>query len=224
MCLQHQFYQTEAKSPSTHDINNEHRKFPTDRHPQQREINLKDMPSDETLKAWAEAEKIHIGILVPSAEEKIKVLQLLWTWRDLGATDLKDIKATDLFQHRVRLKEGTKPYSTKQKKFANDKEWWFWKIVLDGIDAGIYERTVTANGRISEWNVAPVIVPKPEQIEPRLTFNYHYVWEDIPGNHMELAAKVHTFLSDPRHGTYCYVDLKHAYWVIPVHPLDKHYL
>ena len=182
------------------------------------------MPSDAQLIAWAEENKIHIGPTVPNAEEKMKVLQLLWTWRDLGTARLEDIEATNLFQYRVQLKEGTTPYSSKQRRFANDKEWWFRKIVQEGIDAGMYERTVTANGKISEWNAAPVMVPKPGQVQPRLAFNYHHVWENIPGSHMELASKVHSFLSDPRHGSYCYVDFKHAYWVIPVHPDDCHYL
>lgn len=51
----------------------------------------------------------------------------------------------------------------------------------DGIEGGIYEHTITANGRLSEWNSRAVHVdkvedPKPTD-EPRLTFAYHMVHE-----------------------------------------------
>lgn len=63
--------------------------------------------------------------------------------------------------------------------------------------------------------------PKPTD-EPRLTFAYHQVHEDLPGVHMELSARVHDSLSDPRHGTLFSADLKHAYYSISLHPEDRH--
>ena len=73
----------------------------------------------------------------------------------------------------------------------------------DGIEGGIYEHTITANGRLSEWNSWAVLVdkvedPKPTD-EPRLTFAYHMVHEQLPGVHMELSSRVHDSLSDPRY-------------------------
>lgn len=96
----------------------------------------------------------------------------------------------------------------------------------DGIQGGIYEHTITANGRLSAWNAQAVLVdkvpnPKPTD-EPRLTFAYHQVHEDLPGVHTELSARVHNSLSDPRHGNLFSADLKHAYYSISLHPEDKH--
>lgn len=39
---------------------------------------------------------------------------------------------------------------------------------------------------------------------------------------MELSARVHDSLSDPRHGTLFSADLKHAYYSISLHPDDRH--
>lgn len=198
------------------------RTFPTERRVTRRDIDRS--LSKEELYEWAEKESLNIGTLVPNEIEKIKVLRLLWTYRDLGAKDLRDIPPTDLVQHRIRLKEGCQVYSSIQRRFANDKEWWLRTIVKEGIDAGMYERTITANGRLSQWNAAPVLVPKKDQEQPRLTFNYHYVFEDQPGSYMELANKVHEFLSVPSHGVFIHFDIKHGYWAVEVHPDDRHFL
>ena len=78
----------------------------------------------------------------------------------------------DLITHQVCLKDGTPIYNAKQRRFVNDKEWWMRKIILEGIDAGMYKRTSSANDRMSPWNAAPVLVAKPGQEQPHLTFNY----------------------------------------------------
>ena len=81
-----------------------------------------------------------------------------------------------------------------------------------------------ANGQISRWNAAIVLVPKKGQARPCLTFNYQFVYENNPGNHMELAQRVHDFLSNPSHGVHSHLDLKHGYWAIAVYPADRHLL
>lgn len=48
----------------------------------------------------------------------------------------------------------------------------------------MYEKTFHANGRLSEWNAAPMIVPREGQDVPLLVFDYHWVYEDQPGNWM----------------------------------------
>ena len=88
------------------------------------------------------------------------------------------------------------------------------------MDAGMYERTSSGGKPLSQWNAAPVLVKKEGQKEPRLTFNYHYVFEDKPGNHMELSSKVHSFLSHPGHTVFSQFDIKHEYWAVEVHPED----
>jgi len=88
----------------------------------------------------------------------------------------------------------------------------------------MYERTLTANGELSDWNAAPVLVDKPGSTngECRVTFNYRNVVEDMPGCFLELMAKVHDYLSHPEHKGYHQLDLKHAYWSIPVYPPHRY--
>ena len=65
---------------------------------------------------------------------------------------------------------------------------------------------------------------KPGQVQPRLTFNYHFVYEDIPASHMEAATNMHNLLSIPSNKCLFSADIKHGYWVVNVHPDDCHYL
>ena len=96
------------------------------------------------------------------------------------------------------------------------------KLVLEGLESGMYERSVVANERLSQWWPALVLVKKEGKAEPRLTFNYHYVFEEPPGDHTELAARTHAFLSLPTHNVFPHIDFKNAYWVVEVHLDDRH--
>ena len=83
-----------------------------------------------------------------------------------------------------------------------------------GMEGGTYELTEPANGRLSEWNARAVVVyktdnPSPED-EPRITFDYSRVKENLPGTYLELSSKVHDNLSDPCHRCQFAADLKHA--------------
>ena len=187
-------------------------------------------PAVEVLEAWAlrlGLEKV-FGPLIPTAADRVKVLQLLYQYRHLNREDLTDLPCTDLITHRVRIKQGTKPASAKfQKRWPPHTEWWLRKLVQDGLEGGIYELTEPANGRLSEWNARAVMVdkvenPKPSD-EPRMTFDYSRVTELLPGSHIELSSKVYDHLSNPSHGCLFTADLKHAYLTIPLHPDDRHY-
>jgi len=151
----------------------------------------------------------------------------MYHYRHFNGTDLTDLSCTDLIIHRVRIKPGTKPAScVVQKRWPAHTEWWLRKIVTDGIKGGVYELNEPANGRLSQWNARAVIVDKVEdptpEDEPRVTFDYSRVEEDLPGSHLEHSSKVHDNLSDPRHRSLFAADLKHAYLTIPLHPDDRH--
>ncbi|SLM35366.1 hypothetical protein LPUS_04613 [Lasallia pustulata] len=83
---------------------------------------------------------------------------------------------------------------------------------------------IHANGELSAWNARAVIIdkeenPKPTD-EPRITFDYSRVKEDMPRSYLELMSKVHNYLSDPRHGTFFQADIKHGYFSIVLHLED----
>ena len=88
----------------------------------------------------------------------------------------------------------------------------------------MYERTVTANRGLSKQNALPDLVRKPGQVQPRLVFNYHYVYEDIPSSHIEAATNVHNLLSILSNKFLFSANIKYEYWVFNVYPDDHHYL
>lgn len=59
----------------------------------------------------------------------------------------------------------------------------------------MYKKTITANGSPSRQNANPVFILKSGQVQPCLTFNYDFIYKDIPANHIELAITVHNLLS-----------------------------
>lgn len=181
-----------------------------------------------TLEAWANSIGLTLGPLIPTEAARYQVLALLYHYRHLNGTDLTDLPCTDLVTHRVRITPGTKPASNMyQKRWPARTEWWLRKIIQEGLDGGIYELSEAANGRLSQWNARAVVVDKVDnptpQDEPRITFDYSRVKEDLPGTYMELSSKVHDNLSDPRHKSLFAADLKHAYLTIALHPEDRYY-
>ncbi|KAG7007159.1 hypothetical protein G7Y79_00011g030570 [Physcia stellaris] len=169
--------------------------FPTQRRLIRRTID--ESQSLEFLEEWNKTQKIEIGRGIPDSE-RLKFLQLAWTYRDATANDIAEVPATDLITHRVHPRQGLKPYVARQPRLTNDREWRLREIIQKGIDAGIGE--------------------------DRLVFNYHYIYEDPQGSTMELSRKVQEMMSNPKWKMFFGADMKHGYWGVPVHPEDRHYL
>lgn len=64
--------------------------------------------------------------------------------------------------------------------------------------------------------------PKPTD-EPRMTFDYSKIVEELSGMHMQLMSRCHDYLSHPKHGVFMTADLKYAYSIVSVHPVDQKY-
>ena len=62
-----------------------------------------------------------------------------------------------------------------------------------------YEKKVSADGRTPRRSAAPVVVPKAESIEPRFSFDYHFVYEEPLGSIIELADRGQGLMGSPRH-------------------------
>lgn len=159
---------------------------------------MKNYPSSEELEKWALRVGLKLEPLVPTMEDRLKVLQLLWQYRHLNSEDLTNLPQTDLIVHRVKLKEGVKPFSKPQRRMPAHKEWWMRKLVQDDLNGGVYEYVEDANGRLFSWNAQAVMVDK--------------------------SFKVHDHLSNPNHAVLFSADLKHAYLIIGIHPEDSHHI
>lgn len=235
LCVQHVRQQVSSFAATSHVQSNQPmedgshrpsvlagRNFPTNRRVTRRAID--ESKAQDFLLKWASERGIKLGDCIPKAG-LLRLLQVIWTYRDLESTGILDMgQPTDLVVHRTRIKPGTPVYKAKRRKYAPDKEFWFRKFITEGLETGMYERTILANGHLSPWGADAVIVPKPSRDEPRLTFNYHWVFEETPGNNMEMSSSTHRFLSAPSHQVFSGFDLKNAYWTIEIHPDDRHYL
>ena len=99
------------------------------------------------------------------------------------------------------------------------------ELIQQGIDGGVFESTMLANGRLSQWNSRIVLVDKPGSKpgdEPRLAFDYSRLKEQAPASCMERAPKVHDYLGNPLHRCLFKADLKHVYFKVELHPDDRH--
>lgn len=198
--------------------------FPKERRPEKRI--LSEVPQSD-IDTWFTKTGVRLGHHL-STDQRNQITRLLFTYQDLNSTNLTYLPPTDLYVHRVRLKSGTLPFNKmKQRRWPPAKEFWLKRIINDGLKHQMYESTIVANGKLSDWNAQAQLVDKTdtpgEWDEPRLTFNYQNVIEDKPGCFVELMSSCHDYMGHPSHQMYHKLDLKHGYWVISVHPDDRHY-
>jgi transposase InsO family protein len=200
------------------------RNFPTQRRIQRLPLSE---DSQTEIENWFSTSQITLGTVIPDEESRNKVKRLLYTYRELNATTLEEIPPTDLYEHKVRLKPGTKPWCVKQqKRWPPNQKYWLDKTVLEGLECGFFEKTVVANGELSDWNAQAILVEKEDTAvtgEYRVTFNYRNVQEDIPGCFVTLLSEAHDYLSHPNHNCFLQCDIKHAYWSVGIYPPHRHY-
>jgi hypothetical protein len=197
--------------------------------PTERRVTRLPMSSDsqDRVEEWFKKSQVVLGDFIPDEACRDKVKRLLYTYREIGATDIKDIPPTDLYEHRVRLKEGTKPWNMKQqKRWPPHKKYWLDRTIDKGLECGFFEKTIIANGELSDWNAQAILADKPDSNETgeyRVTFNYRNVEEDTPGCYLTLLSECHDYLSHPSHNGYFQLDLKHGYWAVGIFPPHRHY-
>lgn len=98
------------------------------------------------------------------------------------------------------------------------------RLIQESMDVEMYEILVMANGCPSTWNALPVFVHKPGQIQRHLTFNYHFIYKDIPASHMEAVTNMHNLLNILSQKCLFSADIKHRYWAVNIHSDDYNYL
>ncbi|RKF65333.1 hypothetical protein OnM2_009030, partial [Erysiphe neolycopersici] len=141
---------------------------------------------------WVENTGATLGPGILNLVCRDRVLRLLYTYQDLNATESEHIEATDLFEHKVKLKEGIEPWiRSNQKRWLVGQEYWLQKTDREGLRRGMYDGTIFTNSKLSSWNAQPVLVLK-DKIDPgprdemRVTFNYRDIEENLLGFFLEL--------------------------------------
>ena len=176
------------------------------------------------LKKWIKSERIQLREIISNANMRLKILQLVWTYRDVNAKKLKNISIIDLIIHRVCSRSDLKFYNAKQHRFTSEKKWWYQAIIQKDIEIDMYERIVIVNDRTSQWDAAFVLIFKTNQTKLKFIFNYHFVYEKSDESMMKLAQRTHNLLKRSDHRCYFSVDMKHDYWNVMIHSENRHYL
>ncbi|RDI83557.1 hypothetical protein Vi05172_g6513 [Venturia inaequalis] len=118
--------------------------FPTSRRPQaHRRVFLTTRTEDEknAMDEWFTKFPDIIGELADTAEKMDRARSLIWTWRHLFITDVRDMPATDLIIHRIPTYEGAVPRIAKPKLYTAEEEDWERKNFSKLEEAGIITRT-----------------------------------------------------------------------------------
>lgn len=91
------------------------------------------------------------------------------------------------------------------------------------MDAGIYKKTIKANGCLFKWNANLVFIFKPGQVQLCLTLNYNFIYGNILASYIKAATIVHNLLSILLYQCLFLVDIKHRYWVINIYSDNCYY-
>ena len=179
------------------------------------------------LELWVSSVGVKLESLISTAENWLKILQLLYQYKHLDGQNLFNLLSTDLILHQVCLILRIKSYNAhSQKRWPSHTEWWMRKLVQNEIDEEMYEHTQTANERLSDWNFWIVMInkvdnPTPEN-ESRMMFNYSNIKETMSECYLELMFKVHDYLADLCHKIYFIADIKYSYYNVLLHSDDQH--
>ena len=58
-----------------------------------------------------------------STAENERILRVLYTWKDIFLDDVRQLEATDLVQHSIPAREGTRPYRARELYTPREVEW-----------------------------------------------------------------------------------------------------
>ena len=75
----------------------------------------------------------------------------------------------------------------------------------------MYKRIVIVNGCSSKYNINPVFISKPNQIQSCLIFHYYFIYNNIFTNHMETVIIIHNLLNILSHQYLFLADIKLEY-------------
>lgn len=96
--------------------------FPTKRRPKRRPVDWETTTAD--VERWVSRVGITIGKKADNPHRREKAACLLYTWRDLFATDIIDIRETDLVKHRIPLLPGAKPEVAREGLYTSAEHEW----------------------------------------------------------------------------------------------------
>ena len=76
-----------------------------------------------------------------SAAETERILRGLYTWKDIFLDDVRQLEATDLVQHSIPTREGTRPYRAREPLYTPREVEWQLSNIPKMLEAGVITYT-----------------------------------------------------------------------------------
>lgn len=188
--------------------------FPTERRPIRRPL---DQETElEVVMEWVDKMGITIGELADSDYKREMASRLCYTWKDVFASDLQDIRPTDLVSHTVPLKTGARPYAAKMPLFTREEEDCIRTTLPKLEKAGIVTRCN------SPWISRLKFVKKKDGKSLRWVnafcpLNKATIKEPYPVPRLE---SIFNSIAKPEYTVFAAMDGSNGYWSIPMHSAD----
>lgn len=109
--------------------------FPTKRRPVRRKLDR--TTPIATVDDCLNGSRVTIGSMAVTDEQRTFAKRILYTWKDLFATDVTEIRKTDLVEHRIPLNPGARPYQARQHLYTPEERQWFDENLPKLLEANI---------------------------------------------------------------------------------------
>lgn len=184
------------------------------RRPRQRELSR--APCDE-IERWFEMSGIDPGRKCMTDGQLDKAKRLAYTWKDVFAFGLRDVRLTDLVTHSIELEPGSRPFRMRQPKYSQDEVAFAQRLHPAMEAAGFIVPGM------SEWGAYTRYPPK-KNGDHRFVCNY------MPVNSCTVKPqwpthsrdKVFDTLLQGDHDVFFQGDAANGYWGVGVTPGDEY--
>ena len=89
---------------------------------------------------WFKTSKLRIGSHLPVPDRE-RILRVLYTWKDIFLDDVRQLEETDLVQHSIPTKAGTRPYRAREPLYTPREVGWQLENIPKVPKAGIITYT-----------------------------------------------------------------------------------
>ncbi|KAI9776060.1 MAG: hypothetical protein M1816_005590 [Peltula sp. TS41687] len=109
--------------------------FPALRRPKEYRRSQITTASDNSIEESFNASQITIGPM--DGNERREILRLLYTWRDLFVTDVRDIPPADLIQHRIPTHSRARSRTANPQLYTPEEEQYQREMIPKLVEAGV---------------------------------------------------------------------------------------
>ncbi|RDW59800.1 hypothetical protein BP6252_12887 [Coleophoma cylindrospora] len=185
--------------------------FPTERRPAEYRRSLSAAGTLE-CKSWSDQHSGLVGDKVQSDEDHEKLARVLYTWKDIFITEIKDLPRTDIIEHKIPTRQDAVPYVEAPILYTNEEKAWQKKKLPTMVENKLLKHC------ISPWS-ARTIHPRKKNNDLRMVHRY------IPINAATLKANYPmrriedtiNALSNPTMKYFFSADAANGYWAVPIY-------